>query len=105
MEGKMVSNGGPERKSTSRPSVTRRELMRQLALGVGAAALLSAKPTFAAENVASAADSVARQVAPPAILQGVGTITVYSALNESTNNAFIAAYKAAVPGADAQLLP
>ena len=100
----MSSNGGPEMKSAGRRSVTRRELMRQLALGVGAAALLSAKPAFASELV-TGSGSVAQQVAPPAIRQGVGTITVYSALNESTNNAFIAAYKAAVPGSDAQLLP
>lgn len=34
-----------------------------------------------------------------------GTIAVYSALNESTNNAFIAAFKAATPGYDVTVLP
>ncbi|MDQ2915179.1 MAG: extracellular solute-binding protein [Chloroflexota bacterium] len=34
-----------------------------------------------------------------------GTISVYSALNESTNNQFVAAFKAAVPGVEVALLP
>lgn len=34
-----------------------------------------------------------------------GTITVYSALNESTNNAFVAAFKSANPGIDVNILP
>lgn len=100
----MSSNGGPAKKLAGRRSVTRRELMRQLALGLGAAALLNAKPAFASEMLAGS-DRATRQVAPPAIRQGGGTITVYSALNESTNNAFVAAFKAAVSGTDVQLLP
>src|SRR5688500_13313429 len=34
-----------------------------------------------------------------------GTISVYSALNESTNNEFVKAFKAAVPGVEVALLP
>jgi iron(III) transport system substrate-binding protein len=34
-----------------------------------------------------------------------GTISVYSALNESTNNQFVAAFKTAVPGIEVALLP
>ena len=34
-----------------------------------------------------------------------GSITVYSALNETTNNQFTAAFKAAYPGAEVDLLP
>jgi iron(III) transport system substrate-binding protein len=34
-----------------------------------------------------------------------GTISVYSALNESTNNEFVKAFKAAVPGIEVALLP
>ena len=34
-----------------------------------------------------------------------GRLSVYSALNESTNNAFVAAFKAATPGVEVDLLP
>jgi len=37
--------------------------------------------------------------------KATGTITVYSALNETTNNQFTAAFKAAYPGAEVDLLP
>lgn len=99
----MLSNGGHPGNEPLRRSMTRRDLLRQLAVGVGAAALLEVRPALASSSIVM--DPTTRQAAPPAIRQGAGTITVYSALNESTNNAFIAAYKAAVPGADAQLLP
>ena len=34
-----------------------------------------------------------------------GKISVYSALNESTNNAFVEAFKKSVPGINVELLP
>ena len=43
--------------------------------------------------------------APTTAAKAIGTITVYSALNESTNNAFVAAFKQATPGTDISLLP
>ncbi|MCC7368703.1 MAG: extracellular solute-binding protein [Chloroflexi bacterium] len=101
----MASTGGQRKTATGRRSITRRELMRQVALGVGAAALLGSTPALAAELTAETVKSDPRQVAVPAVRQSVGTVTIYSALNESTNNAFVAAFKEAVPGADAQLLP
>lgn len=101
----MASNGGQKLKAATRRTITRRDLMRQVALGVGAAAILGSTPALAAELTADAVKSDPRQVAPPAVRQSIGTVTIYSALNESTNNAFVAAFKEAVPGSDAQLLP
>jgi len=45
-----------------------------------------------------------------AVRQGIasaasGKISVYSALNESTNNAFVEAFKKSVPGINVELLP
>jgi iron(III) transport system substrate-binding protein len=42
---------------------------------------------------------------PAAGAKASGTISVYSALNESTNNQFVAAFKQAVPGVEVALLP
>jgi iron(III) transport system substrate-binding protein len=42
---------------------------------------------------------------PIAGAKASGTISVYSALNESTNNQFVAAFKQAVPGVEVALLP
>jgi iron(III) transport system substrate-binding protein len=86
-------------------SISRRELLRRVALGLGAAALVGAEPALASPIVVAEQPTVARWTAPTTVRQGPGTITVYSALNESTNNAFIEAYKTATPGADVQLLP
>jgi iron(III) transport system substrate-binding protein len=64
----------------------------------------------AAATAAPAAAAVPATAAPaPAAATAVpaagGRITVYSALNESTNDAFVAAFKAAVPGIDVDVLP
>ena len=48
----------------------------------------------------ASAAATATTVAKP-----TGTITVYSALNETTNNQFTAAFKAAYPGSNVDLLP
>src|SRR5688572_27280616 len=102
----------------NRGSISRRELLRRVAFGLGAVALVGAEPALAApppslpsSGQAGQAKTVADQptaprwTAPTLVRQGPGSITVYSALNESTNNAFIEAYKAVTPGADVQLLP
>lgn len=56
----------------------------------------TASPTPGAASTATAAATAAKPS---------GTISVYSALNESTNNQFVAAFKAAVPGVEVALLP
>jgi iron(III) transport system substrate-binding protein len=86
-------------------SISRRELLGRVALGLGAVALVGAEPALAAPLTVADGSTAPRWTAPTLVRQGPGTITVYSALNESTNNAFIAAFKAATPGADVQLLP
>jgi iron(III) transport system substrate-binding protein len=101
----MKSNVRAGNRESRHGSISRRELLRRAALGLGAVALVGAEPALAAPPTVVEPVTGARQAAPPAIRQGVGTVTIYSALNESTNNAFIEAFKAATPGADAQLLP
>jgi ABC-type glycerol-3-phosphate transport system substrate-binding protein len=41
--------------------------------------------------------------APAAAAKPSGKVTVYSALNESTNNAFVDAFKKATPGIDVEI--
>jgi iron(III) transport system substrate-binding protein len=62
------------------------------------------KPAAAATAAPTAAPAAATKPAAAPAKAG-GKIAVYSALNESTNNAFVAAFKAAVPGIDVELLP
>ncbi len=69
-------------------SLSRREFLRLAAGGVGASIIGSALlPGIRPARAAS------------------GKIVVYSALNESTNNAFVEAFKKATPGIDVDLLP
>ena len=60
-----------------------------------------ASPATAPKTASPAASPAAAQPATKA----TGKITIYSALNESTNNAFVDAFKKANPGLDAELLP
>ncbi len=101
----MELRAGASGRGNRRGSISRRELLRRAALGAGAVALLGAEPALATTLTGVDLTASARQAAPPSIRQGVGTITVYSALNESTNNGFVEAYKAATPGADVAILP
>ncbi|MBI3965192.1 MAG: ABC transporter substrate-binding protein [Chloroflexi bacterium] len=57
----------------------------------------AAKPTAAATRSGGSAAQPATKVS--------GKVTVYSALNESTNNAFVEAFKRANPGIDVEILP
>ncbi len=84
------------RKRVRSATIPRRQFLRVAALGAGAVAL--------AGTVQSAAASVLAPSAPAVRRQG-GTVTVYSALNESTNNAFVAAFKAANAGYEVEILP
>jgi iron(III) transport system substrate-binding protein len=66
------------------------------------------KPTEAPKPAAPAAAPTSAPAAAPAVAPAAkasGKITVYSALNESTNNAFVDAYKRATPGVEVEVLP
>jgi iron(III) transport system substrate-binding protein len=86
--------------------LTRRGFLKLFGTGVGLAAtggLLQACATPTATPAPTGAPTTA-PVATAAAKAG-GTISIYSALNQSTNDAFFAAFKAAVPGIDVSLLP
>lgn len=61
----------------------------------------TAVPPTTAPTVAPTTAATVTVAAPKA----TGKISVYSALNQSTNDAFFAAFKKAVPGIDVELLP
>jgi iron(III) transport system substrate-binding protein len=65
--------------------------------GQAAAPTVAAKPT--------AGTGTAPTTAPAAAKAASGKLSVYSALNESTNNAFVDAFKKANPGIDVDVLP
>lgn len=100
-----MSTIGSLAKASTRGSISRRELLRRVALGIGAVALVSAEPALAAPSTIADQPVAPRWTAPTLVRQGPGTVTVYSVLNESTNNAFIEAFKAATPGASVEILP
>jgi iron(III) transport system substrate-binding protein len=67
-----------------------------------------AKSTEAPKPAAPAPAATTAPAAPPAAAPAAkasGNITVYSALNESTNNAFVDAFKRATPGVEVEVLP
>ncbi len=66
---------------------------------VAASAAASAKPAASGSASAKPAASAA------AVAKPSGKLSVYSALNESTNNAFVDAFKKAYPGVDVDVLP
>lgn len=101
----MTPTIGSHTKANGRGSISRRELLRRVALGIGAVALVGAEPAMAAPRTAIDQPTAPRWTAPTLAQQGPGTVTVYSVLNESTNNAFIEAFKAATPGAGVEILP
>ncbi len=86
-------------KSWSAP-LNRREFLKLLGGGV---ALTAAGGWLAA--CAPAPTAVPTAAPPTAAPKASGKISIYSALNQSTNDAFFAAFKAAVPGIDVELLP
>jgi len=69
----------------------------------GATTAPTASATTAAAAAATTAATAAPTVAAPA--KPTGRISVYSALNESTNNDFVKAFKAANAGIEVDLLP
>jgi iron(III) transport system substrate-binding protein len=66
---------------------------------------LGAEPALAAPPPIAEPAASPRFSAPTTVRQGMGTVTIYSALNESTNNAFTEAFKASMPGIDTAVLP
>lgn len=73
--------------------ITRREFLKQAGAGI---ALTAASGWLA---------SCAPTPAAPATTKVSGRLSIYSALNETTNNEFVKAYKAAYPGVEVDLLP
>ncbi len=90
--------------------LTRREFLKMIGGGIGLAAaggfLASCvpAPTPAPPPTTAAPTAAVVPTTAPAP-KATGKISVYSALNQSTNDAFFAAFKAAVPGIDVELLP
>ena len=86
----------------------RRKFLTLMGVGTAAAAALAAcgggAGTTAVATTAPAATTGAAATTAAAV-KPTGTITVYSALNETTNNQFSAAFKAAYPGSSIDLLP
>ena len=81
-------------------SISRRRLLA-LSISMGLAAACTPSSPAAPTAAPKAAGTTAPAKASPAS----GRISVYSALNESTNNAFVAAFKAATPGVEVDILP
>lgn len=74
-----------------------------LAIACGGAAQPAASPTAAAKTGAAA--TTAATAAPTVAAKPTGRISVYSALNESTNNEFVKAFRAEYSGIEVDLLP
>src|SRR5436305_8986372 len=64
----------------------------------------AASPAAAATSAPAAAPAAASPAAAPAAKPS-GKLSIYSALNESTNNAFVDAFKKATPGVEVEILP
>lgn len=97
----------PEKENWS-PTVSRREFLRWLGTGIGltvAGGLLEAcapaTPTAAPTKPPAPAATATTAAAP----KPSGKISIYSALNQTTNDQLFAAFKAATPGVDAEVLP
>ena len=87
--------------------ITRRDFLKLIGGGIGLAASggLLAACTAPASPTAAPTVAAPTAAAVPTVAKASGTLSVYSALNESTNNAFVAAFKASNPGVDVQVLP
>ncbi len=79
----------------------RRAFLKGLGVVTVAAACGGAGTTTASPTGAATAAATAAKTAEPV----TGTISVYSALNESTNNEFFGAFKKAYPGVTVNVLP
>src|SRR5207237_5505236 len=75
--------------------ISRRDFLKKAGAGIAL--------TAAGSWLAACAPSPAAQAPAPAKVSG--RVSIYSALNETTNNEFVKAYKAAYPGVEVDLLP
>ncbi len=82
------------------PKLSRRTFLKWAGAGIGLSVAGGALAACGGPTAPVATQAPAT-VAPKAS----GTIAVYSALNETTNNAFVDAFKKSVPGIDVQVLP
>jgi iron(III) transport system substrate-binding protein len=82
----------------------RRAFLKVMGLGASAAAL-AACGGGAGTATTSAPAGTQAAATTPAAAKPTGNIVVYTALNETTNNAFTDAFKAAYPGTTVDLLP
>lgn len=80
------------------PQLDRRSFLKAMGIVTAAAAC-------GGGGTGAPAPATATGAAPTAAAKPSGRISVYSALNESTNNQFVAAFKAATPGVEVDLLP
>src|SRR5438132_10814370 len=76
-----------------------------MGLGASAAALAACGGGAGTAVATSAAPTAKASTAAPTVAKPTGNIVIYTALNETTNNAFVDAFKAAYPGVTADLLP
>ncbi len=83
----------------------RRKFLKVMGLGASAAALAACGGGAGTAVATSAAPTAKASTAAPTVAKPTGSITVYSALNETTNNQFGDAFKAAYPGTTIDLLP
>lgn len=94
--------------SDPKNTIKRRTALKYIGgAGVSAAAvyLASCAPVAAPTTAPPTSAPATLPPAPTSAPAASGTIAVYSALNESTNNQFVAAFKAANPGLDVSVLP
>ncbi len=91
----------PESKiGRSATEVDRRTFLRLLGVAAATPAVIAACGGSAGAPAAVSSASGTAAAAKP-----TGRLSVYSALNESTNNAFVDAFKKATPGVEVDLLP
>jgi iron(III) transport system substrate-binding protein len=83
----------------------RRAFLKLMGLGASAAALAACGGGAGTAVATTAAATTATPATAAPVTKPTGSITVYSALNETTNNQFSAAFKAAYPGTTVDLLP
>ena len=83
----------------------RRAFLKVMGLGASAAALAACGGGAGTTAVATTAAATTPATAVPTVAKPTGNIVVYTALNETTNNAFTDAFKTAYPGTTVDLLP
>ena len=88
-------------------SITRREFLKMVGGGVALTTAGSWLASCAPAPEPTGAPTVGAPTAAPVptVAKPTGKLSVYSALNETTNNEFVKAFKAAYSGVDVDLLP